>query len=108
MVPDLQAVAFLCDQYQSWCKQFFIKYKIAVFEKDIIMKYCSNMDGPRAYHTKWNKSDRERQIPYMSLIGRIENMTQINLSVKWKQTDRYREQTHGCQEGGREGDDVGI
>ena len=44
----------------------------------------------------------------MSLIGRIENMTQINLSVKWKQTDRYREQTHGCQEGGREGDDVGI
>ena len=25
---------------------------------------CSNMDGPRDYHTKWNKSDRERQILY--------------------------------------------
>ena len=25
---------------------------------------CSNMDGPREYHTKWSKSDRERQIPY--------------------------------------------
>ena len=25
---------------------------------------CSNMDGPRDYHTKWNKSERERQIPY--------------------------------------------
>ena len=25
---------------------------------------CSNMDGPRDYHTKWNKSDRERQISY--------------------------------------------
>ena len=25
---------------------------------------CSKMDGPRDYHTKWNKSDRERQIPY--------------------------------------------
>ena len=25
---------------------------------------CSNMDGPRDYHTKWHKSDRERQIPY--------------------------------------------
>ena len=25
---------------------------------------CSNMDGPRDYHTKWNKSDRGRQIPY--------------------------------------------
>ena len=25
---------------------------------------CSNMDGPRDYHTKWNKSERERQISY--------------------------------------------
>ena len=24
----------------------------------------SNMDGPGDYHTKWSKSDRERQIPY--------------------------------------------
>ena len=24
---------------------------------------CSNMDGPRDYHTKWSKSERERQIP---------------------------------------------
>ena len=25
---------------------------------------CSNMDGPIDYHTKWSKSDRERQISY--------------------------------------------
>ena len=25
---------------------------------------CSNMDGPRDYHTKWSKSDREREISY--------------------------------------------
>ena len=25
---------------------------------------CSNMDGPTDYHTKWSKSERERQIPY--------------------------------------------
>ena len=25
---------------------------------------CSNMDGPRDYHTKWSKSERERKIPY--------------------------------------------
>ena len=25
---------------------------------------CSNMDGLRDYHTKWSKSERERQIPY--------------------------------------------
>ena len=31
-----------------------------------VWKYCSTMDGPRGYHTKWNKSERERQIPYDS------------------------------------------
>ena len=25
---------------------------------------CSNMDGPRDYHTKWSKSERARQISY--------------------------------------------
>ena len=25
---------------------------------------CGNMDGPRDDHTKWSKSERERQIPY--------------------------------------------
>ena len=25
---------------------------------------CSHMDGPRDYHTKWGKLERERQIPY--------------------------------------------
>ena len=25
---------------------------------------CSNMDGPRDYHTEWSKPDRERQILY--------------------------------------------
>ena len=25
---------------------------------------CSYMDGPRDYHIKWSKSDRERQILY--------------------------------------------
>ena len=25
---------------------------------------CGNMDGPRYFHTEWNKLDTERQIPY--------------------------------------------
>ena len=25
---------------------------------------CDNIDGPRGYYAKWNKSDRERQISY--------------------------------------------
>ena len=25
---------------------------------------CSNLDGPRDYHTEWSKSDKERQISF--------------------------------------------
>ena len=33
-------------------------------KKNEIMPLCSNIDGSRDYHTKWSKSERERQIPY--------------------------------------------
>ena len=26
---------------------------------------CSHMDGPRDYHSKWHKTERESQIPYV-------------------------------------------
>ena len=39
---------------------------------------CSNMDGPRNYHTKWIKSDRERQMSY-----EITNMWNLTKSI-WK------------------------
>ena len=29
---------------------------------------CSNMDGPRDYHTEWSKSDREDKYHTISLI----------------------------------------
>ena len=29
---------------------------------------CHNMDGPRDYHTQWNKSERERQTPWYLLL----------------------------------------
>ena len=32
---------------------------------------CSNMNGLRAYHTKWSKSVRERQISYDIFICEI-------------------------------------
>ena len=37
----------------------------------------------------------------ISFIWGISNMTQMNLSTKQKQNQRHREQTGGCQEGGR-------
>ena len=33
-------------------------------EKEWNIVTCSNMDGPRDYHTDWNKSGRERQISH--------------------------------------------
>ena len=30
---------------------------------------CGHMGGPREYHTKWAKSDRERQISYIIYIS---------------------------------------
>ena len=33
-------------------------------KKDLNNAICSNMNGPRDYHTKWNKPDGERQILY--------------------------------------------
>ena len=36
---------------------------------------CSNMDGPREYHTKWSKSDRERQIYDIIYMWNLKNNT---------------------------------
>ena len=54
------------------------------------------MDGPRDYHTKWSKSDRERQIWY-HLYVESKKMIQMNLFTKLKQTHRLRKQTYGYQ-----------
>ena len=39
---------------------------------------CSNMDGPRDYHTERSKSDRERQISYD-----IAHMWNLKKKKKW-------------------------
>ena len=61
---------------------------------------CSNMDGPRDHHTKWSKSNRERQISYdITYMWNIKKMTQMNLFTKQKQTQRLWKQTYGYQRG---------
>ena len=58
------------------------------------------MDGPRGYHTKWSKSDRERQIAYnITYMWNQKKMIHMNLFTKQKQTHRLRKQTHGYQRG---------
>ena len=43
----------------------YIYYEILLnHKKEWNNAICSHMDGPRDYHTKWSKSEQERQIPY--------------------------------------------
>ena len=44
------------------------KKHVSMHQEDVIHIWnnaiCSNMDGPRDYYTKWNKSEREKQMSY--------------------------------------------
>ena len=42
---------------------------------------CSNMDRSKDHHTKWNKSERERQMPYD--ITYLESKIQHNWTYLW-------------------------
>ena len=63
------------------------------------------MDGPRDYHTKWSKSDRERQISHdVTYMWNLKNKMQLTLFTKQKQTHRHGKQTHGYQRGKGQGE----
>ena len=60
------------------------------------------MDGPGDYHTKWSKTDRERQTSYdIAYIWNLKKKKkiQMNLLTIQKQTHRLREWTYGYQMG---------
>ena len=49
---------------------------------------CSNMDAARDYHTKWNKSVRERQIPYdITYTWNIKHGTNEPVNIYETETD---------------------
>ena len=53
-----------CPSTDEWIKKMwyiYIQWNIS-HKKEWNNAICSKMDGPRDYHTNWNKSDRERQI----------------------------------------------
>ena len=67
------------------------------------------MNGPGDYHTKWSKSDRERQISYdIAYIWNLKKMMQTNLFTKQKQTDRLREWSYGYGGKGGGWDRLGL
>ena len=57
------------------------------------------MDGLGGYYAQWNKSDRERQIPYdITYMWNPKYNKLVNVTKK-KQTHRYRGQTSSYQGG---------
>ena len=68
-------------------------------KKEWNLTICDSMSGPIGYYVKWNKSFRERNLPYdFTYMWNLKY--RINKQTKPKQTHRYREQTDGCQRGG--------
>ena len=59
-----------------WCI-YTVEYYSAI-KKEWNNAIYSNMDGPRDYHTKWSKSERERQVSYD-----ITYMWNLKKGYKW-------------------------
>ena len=63
------------------------------------------MDGPGDYHTKWCKSDRERQIYDITYMWNLIKNNTNDLFTKQKQTHRSQNHTYGYQRGNVGGSD---
>ena len=70
---------------------------------------CSSMDGPRDYHSKWSKSDRERQTSY-NIIYMWNPTKWYKLTYCKAETDSQTSQTNlGLPKGQVEGrDGLGV
>ena len=87
----------ICPLTNKWIKKMWYIYTTELYSAKIEEwnnAICSNMDGPRDYHTKWNKSDKDK---YM--IPLVCGMIQTNLFSKHKQTHRCWKQAYGYERG---------
>ena len=57
-----------CSLTDEWIKKAWCTYIhngiLLSHKKEWNNAICSNTDGPRDHQTEWDKSERERQIPY--------------------------------------------
>ena len=52
-------------------------------KKEWHITVCGNVDGPKDYHTKWSKSDRETEISYdISYMWNLKRNDTIELTFK--------------------------
>ena len=62
---------------------------------------CSNVDGPRDHHTKWNKSERERQILWYHLY--VESEIRPKWTYLWNRNRLIELEGVRAEGGGRRG-----
>ena len=82
-------------------------YAISFFttwDKEWNHAICSNINGTRDCHTKWNV--RQRQM--ISLVKYTKKMIQMKLCTKLKYTHRDRKQFYGYQRGRVGRDKLGV
>ena len=60
------------------CVYIYIMEYYSDIKKEWNNAIWNNMDGPREYHTKWSKSDRERQILHDNYMWN-QKVIQMNL-----------------------------
>ena len=86
-----------CPLTDKWIKKMQYIYTMEYYsaiEKNEIMSFATTwMVLEIIILSEVSQKDKYHMI---SLISGIENMTQMNLSVKQNQTHRHREQTCGC------------
>ena len=76
------------------------------YKKEWNNAICSNMDGSRNYHTKWQKA--ERQILYeITYVWNLKYDTN-ELIYKTKTTSKHGKQTYSYQRGKGAGDKLGV
>ena len=88
-----------CPSTDEWIKMWYIHTMeyYSDIKKEWSNAIFSNMDGPRDYHTKWSKLDRERQILYdITDMWNLKYDTH-ELTYETETSRRHREQTCGCQ-----------
>ena len=91
----------------EWIKKVFYTYSgiLLNHKKEWNNTICSNVDGSRDCHTKWSKSDRERQTLYV--IAYTWNL-KYDTNELYKQTHKLREQRVAKGKGCRGRDTSGI
>ena len=83
-----------------------MEYYSAIKKSEIMLFAATCMDLEIILLSEVSQKEKDKY-HMVSLTCEIQNMAQMNLSTKQKQTHRHREQTCGCQGGGRK-DGVGV